>query len=705
MVVRCHPIRTAVLILCLTPVFGPALAAPAEGDLKLPPRAKPQFKTQPDWFASLGRNVHIDFHTPGWAKVGEKFRADEFGATVKNANASAAVVFANDHHGFAYYPSKAGVPHPKLDFDLLGAEVMALRERGIRVFAYFSANVNGEQNRRHADWRMVHENGQASQGAFSGVCFNSPYRAEVLIPQLEEVVRAYPVDGLWIDMMGYGRDVCFCSHCEAKAGKLKVNLRDPNERHRFTEEIVREVVHEIHERIKAIRPTVILHFNHLTKFGMRAALADEDLSNVESPIPLLNYTYFPTYARYVRTLGQPFGGVTNRFDVGYGRFGTLKSEAMLEYEFAGMLSSGGICTVVDQAPHHMKLEAPAYERLRSAFGFAKEREAWCLGAVSVPDIAVLAPNQTGYFGWAEPDAALYGAVLALTELHQQFDVIDDAEDFARYRLVVLPGASPQPSDAALERLERFVAQGGRVLAVDLDPSKVPSELAEALSVAKAEPSKRFGSGYIRPATDRMGSGLPKMDLLVGAKFRDIVPKGEPEVLAWAVMPIGDQFYGHAGPPASEEPSGPAIVAHAHGQGKTAYVGLPLLSVFYSTPTLAPRLVFGNTLDALLPRSDRLLEVEGPLSVEVNLMAQPGRRILHLINFHAERQRGDKKYTLEDVLPARMIHCRVELPNEPTKVYLAPSGKAIASSWRNGRAEVTVPEVAIHEMVVFEGIRE
>ncbi len=687
------------------PQSASAADAPAAPQAELLARSAPRFKQPPDWFSKVARNVHIDFHTPGWAKIGEKFDAAQFADTILQAQCSSAVVFAKCHHGFAYYPTKAGVGHPQLSFDLLGAQARALHERGIFCFAYFSANVDAEQNRRHPEWRQVHEGGRANEGNFSAVCFNSPYREEVFIPQLEEVVRAYPVDGLWIDMMGYYQARCFCQHCQAKAAQQKVDLNDKQQRFQFTEELVREVVREVHGRLKKIRPSIVLHFNHLTKLGMREALAYEDLSNVESPIPLLNYTYFPTYARYVRTLGQPFGGVTNRFDVGYGRFGTLKSEQMLEYEFASMLASGGICTVVDQVPHHVRLESPAYDRLREAFTFVRQREPWCLGSVSVPEIAVLAPHQLGYFGWAEPDAALYGAVTALTELHQHFDVIDRDEALERYRLIVLSGAMPAPSDAVLQRLAAYVAAGGRLLAVDVDLTAGAGDFKTTLGVRQADPNAKFASGYLRPVGRAMQRGLPEMDLLVGAKFRDIVPAADTETLFSAVMPIGTDFYGHAGPPASEHPSGPAVTSHRHGRGVAAYVGLPLLSVFYGTPTLAPRTVFANVLDHLLPPGERLLDVAAPLSVEVNLMAQPGRRILHLINFHAERQRGDRRYTLENVSPVRDIRCQVALPNRPTKVYLAPKLTPLDWSEANGRVEVTVPELLVHEMVVFEGIQD
>jgi hypothetical protein len=193
-----------------------------------------------------------------------------------------------------------------------------------------------------------------------------------------------------------------------------------------------------------------------------------------------------------------------------------------------------------------------------------------------------------------------------------------------------------------------------------------------------------------------------MDLLVQARFRRIIPADGAELLAWAVLPIGEAFYGHAGPPASENPFGPAILLHRYGKGMAAYVGLPLLSVYYSTPTLPPRNILRNVMDLLLPPRQRLVEIRAPRSVEIHLMARPGQRILHLINFHAERQRGDRRYTVEEIPPVRDIRCRVSLPGQPRRIRLQPSGRDLPWQEVEGGVRIAVPELHIHQMVVFEG---
>ena len=41
-------------------------------------------------------------------------------------------IFAKCHHGWSYYPTQVGQTHPNLKFDLLGAQIEACHEIGVR---------------------------------------------------------------------------------------------------------------------------------------------------------------------------------------------------------------------------------------------------------------------------------------------------------------------------------------------------------------------------------------------------------------------------------------------------------------------------------------------------------------------------------------------------------------------------------------------
>ena len=107
------------------------------------------------------RAVHLDFHTmPGVYDVGRDFDAAAFAETLSNAGVEYITVFAKCNLGFAYYPTKVGVPHPGLQRELLGPMLEACHERGIRAAAYLNTGLDHEQASKHREWCKVNAQGQ-----------------------------------------------------------------------------------------------------------------------------------------------------------------------------------------------------------------------------------------------------------------------------------------------------------------------------------------------------------------------------------------------------------------------------------------------------------------------------------------------------------------------------------------------------------------
>src|SRR5215467_12388603 len=115
------------------------------------------------WRPTPWRKVHIEYHTSRhMPRLAERFNADEFGDRLLAAHVNGATVFAKDMYGYCYFPSKQGRMHPNLSFDLLGAQVKALRKRKIWVLAYFMLTWNPELAERHPEWLVVHRPGDKS---------------------------------------------------------------------------------------------------------------------------------------------------------------------------------------------------------------------------------------------------------------------------------------------------------------------------------------------------------------------------------------------------------------------------------------------------------------------------------------------------------------------------------------------------------------
>ena len=89
------------------------------------------------------RQVHLDFHTSGEIPgVGSRFSKKDFQKALITGHVNQITVFAKCHHGWAYFPSETNTMHPTLDFDLLGEEIEAAHEIGVKVQAYLSVGLD-----------------------------------------------------------------------------------------------------------------------------------------------------------------------------------------------------------------------------------------------------------------------------------------------------------------------------------------------------------------------------------------------------------------------------------------------------------------------------------------------------------------------------------------------------------------------------------
>ena len=251
------------------------------------------------WRPGPWRKVHIEYHTSRhMPRLAERFNADEFGDRLLAAHVNGATVFAKDMYGYSYFPSTHGRMHPNLSFDLLGAQVAALRKRKISVLAYFMLTWNPELAERHPEWLVVHQPGDKSrpkleeisdeQKAFTNTLKPDaprrskagprskpaeppaedkgyrPYmwqfcigREEFLKGELDliqELVSKYELDGVWLD--GGGSPPCYCDECVRQLRKKGLDPFDAGVQYAHKEELRQSFLERIHQVIKKTRPVV-----------------------------------------------------------------------------------------------------------------------------------------------------------------------------------------------------------------------------------------------------------------------------------------------------------------------------------------------------------------------------------------------------------------------------------------------------------------
>jgi len=95
-----------------------------------------------------------------------------------------------------------------------------------------------------------------------------------------------------------------------------------------------------------------------------------------------------------------------------------------------------------------------------------------------------------------------------------------------------------------------------------------------------------------------------------------------------------------------------------------------------------------------------------MSVEATIFRQRERILVHLVNFTACNMRLLQNVggpVLEEIVPVNDVKLRVDtsLLEKANRVYLAPEETELKYEEKNGKVTVTIPQVELHEMVVFE----
>ena len=99
------------------------------------------------------RQVHLDFHTSEKIEnIGAKFDKIRFQEMLKTGHINSITLFSKCHHGWSYHPSRANEMHPNLSFDLLGEQIEAAHEIGVKTPVYLSAGLDEKTAHRHPEW-------------------------------------------------------------------------------------------------------------------------------------------------------------------------------------------------------------------------------------------------------------------------------------------------------------------------------------------------------------------------------------------------------------------------------------------------------------------------------------------------------------------------------------------------------------------------
>ena len=115
----------------------------------------------------------------------------------------------------------------------------------------------------------------------------------------------------------------------------------------------------------------------------------------------------------------------------------------------------------------------------------------------------------------------------------------------------------------------------------------------------------------------------------------------------------------------------------------------------------------QAFEKAIPERERGVTTNAPETVEVSLRRLQNVHVVHLVNrAKGNRQKldgnpGAGSTRITGIPPVARCKVSVRTSSRPRKVTIEPGGARAAWKWRNGRAEVEVPQFPIHCMVVLE----
>lgn len=645
--------------------------------------------------------LFFDNHTmAGVPDVGSEFNAEEFSDQIKACGVDYVGFTAKCNQGFCYYPTKTGIIHPSLKTDMFGSFVNACKKKNITVAAYFNCGLSNEDALRHLDWCTISPKGEILHpGVFElgwvtpylrTMCLNSPYR-DYLITLIKEVAGLYPIGGFLLD--SFNGFPCICPECIRLMKKQGIDFRNNDAVAQFARDSAFQLAKLIKKSIDEISKDYLIYFLGISyeDNAIGSYLECECLPTY----PCWGYDYLPIMAHHLRTLAgddRPILNMTARF-YEWGDFGSLRPKAGIAYDVYYGLANGMRPNIGGHIHPRGSTQPAIFNRIKEVYQEVQQYEEWYAGAKNAADIGVISSQKIS------KTPALIGTVRMLSELKQQFDIINTSSDFDKYACLILPDDVLLTPHIA-EKIKKYIASGKPVLATGnsgLDSEKTHFLLEKEWGVTFAGPCP-FEPSFFKPAA-KISDDLPEIPLALYTRGLHVKALAETEIAGYLIKPYFnrefDGVYSNYYLPPDKITDLPSVVF----SGKVCYITHPVFSAYHSLASVDLRTLVKNCLSVLLP--DPLIRVKGlPSFGKVFVTRQQSRTMLHFLNYVPEL-RG-KSEIVEEPLVTGNITAQLRLDGKkPARIYAAPERRDLSYKVKDNYAGITVGTMCGYGMAVVE----
>lgn len=588
----------------------------------------------------------------------------------------------------AYYPTQTefhyASPNLPVGRDMFGDVLRECHARKIRVVGRFDLS----KTRKpvfdvHPEWFFRQASGDPViyNGLYS-TCINGGYYRVQAMKILTEALDKYDVDGLFFNMFGnQARDysgryvgLCHCDSCK-KLYREKFNKEIPerpdDDYRRFMFDSSREVAASIGELIRAKRPKAG-YFNYIQEYT--DGIMSESNTAVDRPLPLWPYSASDRVNRARNSQPSKMAVNLNMQFVDYWwRFATVPKQEIALRSWQN-LAHGGALTFEVNGTLDLQ-DRQALETAKPIFRWAADHEQYFVRQSNAARVLLLgSPANTGRTFSEEPYRGLFRL---LSEEHIPFAVSDNLDWLGKreFDLVIA-------SDWAPAGLEQYARNGGNVL--------IASAAVPEFPIAPVERTEADVRGYIRIRDRAAFPSLPETDLLLlNGPFTRLKASGPQTLTMVPPSMIGPPEFVHID---MQDSSVPAIVTTRIGKGAVTWIPWNLGSLYYRLSLPAHAGLFRDAIAPMLPR--RQIRTNAHPLVEMTMMQQGNRTLLHLINLSGHSQTGYFP-------PIPMEAIQIQVTGTYRSARMVRAGKATTVHAAQGTTELTVPRLLDYELIVLE----
>jgi hypothetical protein len=691
-------------------------------------------------------NLYLcDNHLPAFDEISFcDFSLLEWEQYLVKGNVDCLMVYAKDHWGYAYYDTKVGTKHPKLNFDLLAETAAMLVRNNIKLMTYYSVGFDNIAALAHDDWAVRNINGDKHRIFYEKIhrwhscCFSTGYR-DFCLSQLREILSTHIPDFLFLDIIkhggytGFGQNnlpLCYCTACQAKF-KSQYGMSIPTsktelQKHRIIIQdwemnvMDYEVIDAITSLAESYSPSLPVMFNETVHFCSKAkrrmnAHFSEGRYGSWRTAAMSRLTQPPRNYRKSVISCHP---TLTSYDIISSAPSALAAAQVAAWDGEPFIMNG-------PQDAHGRLDKASMMKLPDVFSPLRAMQNYLSNRKAIAEIWVLDSERQKMLDPADHSEPLVTMIDFLTYSKYSFAVVHE-EDIAvidndKTRILIVPRAT-WLSNEEVQGIRQFVKAGGTLVCSEdfslgrcIEPSSV-STLCKGedflLSDVMGVNLKRINTQY---CDNPWGSYLKCEDhfLWDDTEIKDTtVPLPPPlyevtlspgaEAIAYHILPClpleTDRWVNWFSPPPGREiPEHPAVVLNTFGKGKCVYFSAPYLKQFSEAAergVLWPSRWLTTLLERLAPAPSIRLMTQYPDYIDATYYCRGNELIVHCLNNTAKTSYNGIALNAGD-LYLRGVYAKA------LSAMMLTSKKALKIVQKDNCQIVRCDDVAIHDIIVVQ----